>query len=244
MDVSTKMRPKLFCALLSVWTVNVYSQTHFTKFKSANYKAAEVQYGSNFKDSLKFDVIDLSRIQGLRDWEIHLREITDDSSKIMVYKNKKLIQTFHLPFMFWYLESECLVADFDNNKKPDLKLTIQGGGAGLAGELAYKIYLFNQGTHFKLLSFIDFSHEKEYDLNKDGVYEIIGCNHVYKDGHSYWVYNAFNFSGSQLKNISRTLNYPLWTKHLYRSREVIATNISKKDRYKEFRALPDETIIK
>ena len=171
-------------------------------------------------------------------------QITEDSSKIIIYRNNQIIQTIFLPFMFWHLENECLVADIDGNNKPDIKLTIQGGGSGLAGELAYKIYLFNQENKFKLLSFFDFSHEKEYDINKDGIFEILSCNHIYKDGHSYWVYNAFNFSNGKLKNISKLLDYPLWTKHLYTSRSVIATNITQKERNKEFKKLPDEIILK
>ena len=235
---------KLLCTILGFWTLPVYSQTHFTKFKSPNYKTVEIEYGSSIEDSTKLDVIDLNSIKGLKGLKIHMCQITEDSSKIIIYRNNQIIQTIFLPFMFWHLENECLVADIDGNNKPDIKLTIQGGGSGLAGELAYKIYLFNQENKFKLLSFFDFSHEKEYDINKDGIFEILSCNHIYKDGHSYWIYNAFNFSNGKLKNISKLLDYPLWTKHLYTSRSVIATNITQKERNKEFKKLPDEIILK
>lgn len=235
---------KLYFTLLCLWTATAQSQTHFSKFKSPNYKTADIQYGSRVEDSMKLDIVDVSHIKGLKGIKIHLQQVTMDSSHILIYKDNKLKQTLPLPFMFWHLENECLVADLDGNKKPDIKLTVQGGGSGLAGELAYKIYLFNQGEKFKLLSFFDFSHEKEYDLNKDGIYEILSCNHIYKGGHSYWVYNAFNFMEGKLRNILQQINYPLWTKHLYTSRNVIATNISKKDRNKEYRALPDETLIR
>jgi hypothetical protein len=236
------MTPKLYFILICLWTATAYSQTHFTKFKSPNYKTVSVQFGS-MEDSSRLDIINVSRIEGMKDLKIHLLQITNDSSEILIYRNNKLIQEIPLPFMFWQLNNECLVADLDNNQKPDIKLMVYGNGAGLASELAYKIYLFNQGTRFKLLSFFDFSHEKEYDLNNDGVYEILSCDHVYKGGHSYWVYNAFDFKGGKLKNISKTFSYPLWTKHLYASRNMIA-DISKKEREKQFRALPGEAVIK
>ena len=146
--------------------------------------------------------------------------------------------------MFWHIDNECYIADFDSNKKPDIKLIIYSGGSRLAAEYTTKIYLFNFENKFTLLSFFDFSQEKEYDLNKDGKYEILNCNHVHKDGHNYWDYNAYNFSQGKLKNISKGLQYPLWTRHHYKFRNKIATNISQNDREKEYRVLPDGTIIK
>ena len=239
-----KMTLKLYFSLLCLWAATAQGQTHFSKFKAPNYKTAGIQYRSLLEDSMKLDIVDVSHIKGLMGIKIHLQQVTMDSSKILIYKDNKLKQILPLPFMFWHLENECLVADLDGNNKPDIKLTVPSGGAGLAGELTYKIYLFHQGETFRLLSFFDFSHEKEYDLNKDGIYEILSCNHVYKAGHSYWVYNVFNFSNGKLTNVSKTRNYPLWTKHLYTSRDVIATNISQKDRNKEYKALPDQTVIR
>lgn len=238
------MNLKSLCFPLFLLPTSTFSQTHFTKFKQPVYKTADVQNGFASEDSVKLDIIDLKNILGLKGVEIHLRQVAEDSSTILIYRDKKLIQSFALPFMFWHLENDCMVADLDNNKMPDVKLTVQGGGSGLAGQLAYKIYLFNQGKKFYLLSFLDYSHENEYDLNRDGIYEIISCNHVLKGGHSYWVYNAFNFINGKIKNISGSLNYPLWTKHLNKSWNVIATNISRNDRYKEFKPLPDRVIIK
>jgi hypothetical protein len=225
-------------------TLETNAQAHFTKYKPAKYKTVPIQGSSLLDDSTKFDVIDFSKIPTLQGIKIYLRHIKGDSSTILIYKKSKLVQTITFSFWFWLVENDCFVADLDNNKKTDIKLTIEGGGAGLAGELAHKIYLFNYGNKFKMLTFFDFSHEKEYDINNDGVFEILGCNHVFNSGHSYWVYNAFNFVNGRLKNVSKTVGYPLWTKHLYKSSNIIATNVSKKDRIKEFRELPDETIIK
>lgn len=225
-------------------TITVHCQIHFTKYKSPTYKTATIQYGSSFEDSTKLDVIRFNHIPEMKGIKIHLVQVTNDSSKILIYKNEKLIQTIPLPFMFWFLENDCLIADLDKNKKLDIKLTIEGHGSGLAGELAYKIYLFNEGTKFKLFSFFDFSHEKEYDINGDGIFEILSCDHVLKGGHSYWVYNTYNFINGKPKNISKVFNYPLWTKHLNKSRNVIATHISQQDRYKEFKNLPNGAFIK
>ena len=95
----------------------------------------------------------------------------------------------------------------------------------------------------RVISFYDFSYEDESDLNSDGIFEILSLNHVFKDNHSYWVYNAFNFIGMVLKNVSKEFKYPLWTRHLYRTDRVIAKEITYSDRLKEYREQPDEFVI-
>jgi len=225
-------------------TLVTNSQIHFSKFKSIKYNVVPIQAGSLSDDSTKFDIIDFSKIKNLRDIKIYLRHVKGDSSIILIYKKNKLIQTIGIPFWLWLFENDCYVPDFDNNKKSDIKFTIQGGGAGLAGELAYKIYLFNYGNKFKLLAFFDFSHEKEYDLNNDGVFEILSRNHVFYGGHSYWVYNTFNFLNGRLENNSKKFGYPLWTKDLFKSSDKIATNIPRNVKNKEYCSLPDKTLIK
>jgi len=220
------------------------SQIHFSKFKSIKYRTVPIQGGSLLDDSTKFDIIDLSKIPSLDDTKIYLQHVKGDSSNILIYKKNKLVQTIGVPFWFWLIENVCYVADFDNNKKADIKFTVEGDGAGLAGELAHKIYLFNNGNKFNLLTFFDFSHEKEYDLNNDGSFEILSCNHVFFGGHSYWAYNAFSFANGRLKNVSQKIRYPLWTKHLLKSSNIVATNISMNERNKEYRSLPDSTLIK
>ncbi|HEX6192557.1 MAG TPA: hypothetical protein VFZ42_09340 [Chitinophagaceae bacterium] len=136
------------------------------------------------------------------------------------------------------------MADIDNNKKPDIKIFGRNTGTGLAANIARKVYLFNEGSRFRLFTFMDFSTENEYDFNGDGVFEILSCDHVSTDKHSYWVYHAFNFSNGKLKNLSRSFDYPLWTRHLFATDRVVARNISRKDRTKEYIELPTETIIK
>jgi hypothetical protein len=118
------MTPGLLCTILCFSIVTVYSQSHFTKFKSPNYKTVDIEYGSSIDDSTKFDVIYFNSIKELKGLKIQLREVSMDSCKILIYRNNKLIQTIFLPFMFWHLENECLVADLDGNKKLDIKLTI------------------------------------------------------------------------------------------------------------------------
>jgi hypothetical protein len=120
------------------------SQIHFTKFKSAKYRTVPIQAGSLQDDSTVFDVIDFNKVSKLKETKIYLRHSKGDSSSILIYQKKKLIQTITLPFGFWLIDyDDCFVAGLDNNKKRDIKLIIEGGGSGLAGELSHKIYLFN-----------------------------------------------------------------------------------------------------
>jgi hypothetical protein len=63
------------------------------------------------------------------------------------------------------------------------------GGNGMAALLNYKVFLISQQSKYRVMSFMDFSSEKEYDLNGDGLPEIIGCSvpPIITD-HNYWVY--------------------------------------------------------
>jgi hypothetical protein len=235
---------KLFCIVLCFVAFPAHSQTHFTKYRPIDYRNIQMSQGTDLKDTTRLCLLDLTRSAGFKDMRIELREIKDtDSSTILIYRKGKLSQKISIPYPLWHLDPEARVADINGDGRADLKLFIYGTGNGLAAMLSTKVYLFNVGDKFRLVSFFDFAAEKEYDLNGDGKYEILSCNHVYKGEHSYWVYNAYNFTSGNLVNISKLYKYPLWTKHLYKTDRVIAKEIALKDRLKEYRLLPDDILL-
>jgi hypothetical protein len=239
------MKCRLAHIIIFCCTISAHGQVHFTKFKSIEYKKIQITHETEFPDTINLSAIDLTRVRGLKDFKIQLKEIKNtDSSVIIISKAGKFFQELSLPYPIWHLDYWAYAADINNDGKQDLKFFIYGTGNGLAGLLSTKVYLFNMGSRFRLVSFLDFADEKEYDINKDGSYEILSCEHIGKDGHSYWVYNAFSFKNKGLVNISKTINYPLWTKHLYKTYRVVAKNISFKDRMKEYLHFPNETITR
>ena len=237
------MKPVLTLILCTICGLVVRCQVHFTKFKAIKYcEVFFVGYpNQNFGDIY---VADLDNVSGLKGVKVQVHNISGDSSQVSVFRNGKLFQRFDLPFVILHFDERCRVADIDNNKKPDIKIFGRNTGTGLAANYTRKVYLFNEGTRFKLFAFFDFSTENEYDINGDGMFEILSCDHVSTGKHSYWVYHAFNFSNGKLKNLSRSVDYPLWTRHLNKSDRVVATDISRKDRNKEYIELPAETIIR
>jgi hypothetical protein len=239
------MNRLIIYTLLILLTIPTFGQQHFNKFKKIENKKIPIRHGILESDSTKFSTIDLSSIVGFKNIAITLVQIKNtDSLNIFIYKSEKLFQKFTLPYTMWYLADYALVADINNDKKKDIKFFIYGSGNGLAAQLCTKIYLFNRSNKFTLVSFLDFAFEDEYDINNDGIYEIFSRNHVYFRDHSYWVYNAFNFKNNVLINISKSIKYPLWTKHLYKTDGKVATMITNEQKQPEYRTLPDEIIVK
>lgn len=228
---------KLLLSLL-FFTAIAGAQTHFTKFTAAKY--IQVQIRITHEDSLRICQIDLSKYSGKEKISIELQEIKDsDSSRVLIFHAKKLHQTIYIDTPIWFLLDVALLSDLNGDGRYDIKLNFFGTGNGLAGLAATKLYMYSNGDEFRAFTFLDFSSEKEYDFNNDGQYEILGCNHVYKDEHSYWVYNAYDFIGNKMINISEKIGYPLWTKHLMRTNRVVAGNVSPADRIRELKPLPD-----
>lgn len=234
-----------------------YGQTHFSLHTPIKYyKVKIIKSIETIEDPFEEDnlttshigIIDLSGYTPLKNIKIKLQyKIKDgnDSCDILIYKGNKLLQKIVQLNPLWKLDDFAYLADIDGNKLPDIKFFIHNIASGLSADLSTKVYLFNMGDSFKKISFFDYANEPEYDLNKNGNYEILSRNHLYhKDGHSYWIYNAYNFSEKKLVNVSKQYNYPLWTKHLNRTDTVVAKHMSYEERSKEYKALPDSLDIR
>jgi hypothetical protein len=241
----TAMRFKIIFLLSLFFTLHLNAQTHFTLSKKISYKSVKIQTGQFKADSLKVAIADISKLPSLENLTLTFERSIDAESTTLnfLYQEKKL-KSYTFDNVYWTLDDNLKVADIDGNGLLDIKLVFFNNGSGLAGSLSTKVYLFNLGNRFKVISFFDFSGEDEYDLNKDGKYEILSKNHIYLNNHSYWVYNTYNFTGEKIINVSKSYQYPLWTKHLYRTDREIAKEISYNERLKEFRVQPNEFTIR
>lgn len=208
---------------------SLQAQTYFNRFKPANYQMVPIQQRSHPIDSARLNYVEFKKIKGLENIRILIKPQGYDSTLLSIYKYNRCIKKVAFPFPLGVgsLEDRCEVADLDNNQKPDVKLTIWGGGTGMAIQLSHKVYIFNFGDRFRVVSFFDFSNEREYDMDGDSVFEILSQNYVYYKGHSYWVYNAFDFRNGRLQNVSQKFDYPLWTRLLFRSDTTIAGKYQK-----------------
>ncbi len=225
----------------AISTVTQRPSLHFSKYKAIKYQ--EVPWQD--EDSENQWLFDFKNISSLADIKVKIVSNDDDSTSISLMRKGILIKTLKITSSRWFVPAFAYVADINADGKKDIKIIFNGGGNGIAGELFYKIFLFNTGNSFDLISFFDFHEEPERDLDGDGVYEILGCDHIFhSDGHSYWIYNSYNYKKGQLVSSSAKFGYPLWTKHLFTTNKVVAKKISYKERMKRWRKLPDGYLAK
>ncbi|WP_353718784.1 hypothetical protein [Dyadobacter sp. 676] len=112
--------------------------------------------------------------------------------------------------MLRFSPDSALLADINGDDRQDIKLMFRVEGASpLAAMVRRKLYLISVGsTGYSKISFMDFSHEPEYDFNDDGNFEIVGKELVTYQDHSYWKYELYSLSQGKLVNCSLRYGYP------------------------------------
>lgn len=217
---------------------------HFSKYKQLKFAEWPMILKGGEKNNLTCTT-DFSKVKNLTDVKVEIKPtVGDDSSTISIYKSGKLLKTLTLPFIAYYMDAIAYVADINKDGRPDIKFITNSGYCGLGADIFPKIYLFNQGNNFRIVFFSDFYEDKEYDLDNDGRYELVTCDHEFYNGHSYWVYNVYSYVNGNIVNRSKKFGYPLWTKHLIKTAKVIARNIPYKVRMKGLDKLADDFVIK
>ena len=162
-----------------------------------------------------------------------------DSSYIRIFKNRKQIQKFFEPMGFSpsNMSEPARVADINGDGLSDLKLIISYNGTGLACMNVRVIYLFQKNRgEFTKISFddkMDENRRPERDFDGDNNFEIITMNHRSYGGHSYWLFNLYDFNSDQLLNVNEKDNYPIMTQFLLRENYEITNKISR-EKMKEF----------
>ena len=190
--------------------------------------------------------IQVKGIKGMPVDNIRLLELEQktEASQIIFYQQNKVVQKLQVPFWFRQIMPTADIADFNADGIPDIKFRIYTGGNGSAALLNYKVFLISQQNKYRVFSFVDFSAEKEYDFNKDGIAEIIGCTTTNYNGHNYWVYNVYNWKNGALVMVSKDFGYPLWTKVDFKTNKIIAKDIPEDIRLSTLRSFPTEYFVR
>lgn len=153
-----------------------------------------------------------------------------DSSFITIYRNKKLLQKVFEPMFFNELNigSEPVkVADINGDHLKDLKLVASYLGNGVAAMNVRVIFLFqNSNNHFTKISFIDKNSRLERDFNNDDNFEIITMTLKGYKGHSYWLFNLFDYNKGRLVSANEKANYPIMVQYLYQDNYKITDKIN------------------
>ncbi|WP_159090933.1 hypothetical protein [Aquimarina aquimarini] len=139
-----------------------------------------------------------------------------DFGMIRIFRNKKEIQEIKESGSFSRLtmmDTKVLISDINGDGYKDVKLIQQGTGNGVMGMLVKVLYLFqNKEGGFHKISFDDMTfkkHREERDIDNDGNYEIVTMNLEYIKGHSYWVFNLYEYVDENLKNVNIKKGYPI-----------------------------------
>jgi hypothetical protein len=163
-----------------------------------------------------------------------------DSSYIRIYRNKQLIQKIFEPMAFSEsnIGSQSIrTVDLNGDSLKDLKLTAWYMGNGIAAMNVRRIYLFQNSDHqFTKISFMDKisgDDRPERDFNNDGNYEIITMTLKEFEGHSYWLFNLYDYVKGDLINVNEKFDYPIMIQFLLRDNYEITNKISR-DKMKEF----------
>lgn len=225
---------------------SLFSQNLFTKSKPIVYTKVKFEQVKDTTIPNKLVEINLKGKKGFAIEKVIImeQELAKESSYIHFYKANKIIQKILVPFWITHLTPYAEIADFNSDGIQDIKFRIYTAGNGMAALLNYKVFLISQQNNYKVMSFVDFSSEKEYDLNGDGLPEIIGCSSTNYNGHNYWVYNLYNWVNGTLKSVSKTYDYPLWTAVDFKTNKVIAKGIPVSVRNATLRTYPNEYFVK
>lgn len=239
--------PRLFlliCTLLFGSTV--FSQTLFTKSKPIVYTKATIATIKDTSVKLKVIKIDLKAQKGFNIDSVVVMEQKArlEESLIFFYKDSKVVQKILVPFWIKNVIPIAEFADFNKDGIPDIKFRIRTIEKGTTALLNYKVFLFSQQSKYRVMSFVDFSSEKEYDINGDGIPEIIGCSTTNYNGKNYWVFNLYNWVNNTLQTVSKTYDYPIWTMVDNKTNKVIAKDIPADIRMTTLRAFPNEYFVK
>ncbi|WP_295236091.1 hypothetical protein [Sediminibacterium sp.] len=240
------MRPLFFLICFLFMGTTLFSQTLFTKSKPVVTSKVKIETVKDSTIKNKFVQINL---KGQKGFAIDMVQIIEqvartEESVILFYKDSKVVQKILVPFWIKHLIPTAEIFDLNKDGIPDLKCRIFTGGNGTAALLNYKVFLISQQSKYRVLSFVDFSSEKEYDINGDGIAEIIGCSTTNYNGHNYWIFNLYNWVNNTLQTVSKTYDYPIWTMVDNKTNKVIAKDIPADIRMTTLRAFPNEYFVK
>jgi hypothetical protein len=204
---------KLGLIIILLFSVKAFAQYPFEKYPVMKYTKVPFAVSQNEKDS------SFTAIGTYKNYILKLHAFsTGDSSQISISYKDKLVQVFNSDAVdLITVHNPIYIGDIDGNGLADFKLDFFNNGAGLAGSLERKVYLFNNGkNHFKMISFMDFFDNVERDFNHDGNFEIIGQHLLRYKGHSYWLFDLYNYRNGKFKNVSQKYNYPIAIQYLER----------------------------
>jgi hypothetical protein len=124
------------------------------------------------------------------------------------------------PENYWFHVGDPIVADLDGNGLDDVVKNFYPGSQGYSFRCT--LMIFSQYFYGKFNEFVlpveRFVENDIFDLDGDGVYEIITSCLVKYRAHNYWVYRCWHVNGQKLVNVDRTYNFPraiLFTKRSY-----------------------------
>ncbi len=251
------MQINLFVLAFLAYTVNIFAQYPFEK-----YKSPEVIKFNNWIDSSdteemasQFIQINLSGVYKNSDGcqlkvSPYLNNVDNKLSytQIQIFRNNHQIQEFHsdkIDFVGSHLTPYSVkVGDFNGDGFKDIKIYGWYGGNGLASLYNRVIYLFQKRNgSFTKVSFLDMGEREERDFNKEGKYEVITMKVININNHNFWFFQLYQWEGDTLVTVSKKYSYPILIQLLYKPNYIVYNKISKIQNEKYLDLQPDEYIM-
>jgi len=253
----------VICIFLITFVFSVNAQYDFEKYPAIKYQQ-EKKWRIIKADSNK--VIYSVTFPGFykNHDELTLKyTFTGDSAKsiIRLYRNKQIIQKFKAPGSEFIrlmdtidMEAPVMVMDINGDSLSDIKIFIPNFiRCGAYNYYANVIYFFQDTIgKFKKISYHDgfysdadtvgedtIINRPERDFDGDGNYEIITQTFQNYKGHSYWVYNLYNYKEGKLVNVNEKADYPIMVQLLYRENFSITNKLSRQEMKKFTAKHPD-----
>jgi hypothetical protein len=114
-------------------------------------------------------------------------------------------------------------ADINGDSFVDIKLVIPMHTTKANPVNVTEVYLFQHlKNNFTKISFGDIGGRPERDMNSDGNYEIVTRSLRPFEGHTYWIFNVYEYTNDDLVNVSNKYGYP---KMVQVGRSSVAKNV-------------------
>jgi hypothetical protein len=246
----------LFLVIL-LCIVSARAQYPFEKYKAIKYKRVKFRVKYNKDSSIVYYSAKLPGISKSKSkFSLLIKGKNEPFSyinSIIIKKDGKIFQKINDEGLSILGLGAIYIADINGDSLPDIKISVDNLGNGIASCFRERIYLFQKpGGKFSKISYSDddfsFKNEPEVnygslnyfperDFNNDGNYEIITCRLIKFKEHNYWTFDIYK--NCDLVCVDDKYNYPIMIQYLNRENYEITKKISIR-KMKTFKLLKPE----
>lgn len=141
--------------------------------------------------------------------------------------------------------SQHIVADIDGNRLADLIFKYWPGSQGLGLGCGIVVYLQRENGNFEKLTLPAerFSPEDIFDIDGDGVFEIVTAELVKYQEHNYWLYRCWHIKDYKITNVDSKFEFPKAIWFTFKPNQKLVDNQTARKIASEIRDAEPETEV-